>query len=263
MPFTFAHPAAVLPLRRRGLVFSALVIGSMAPDCEYFFGLRRPDSHSMPGIVTFTLPLALALLVVFHSLLKWPLISLLPSGLQARLIGPARCFHWLPARRFLMILLSLAIGTATHILLDGFTHPHNWAVSHSAALRTMVSIPALRPMPMYVLLWYGTTAVGVLALTICFALWYRRAIAESVVMQFSAVAKWTILAVMLATAVVVGYVNGAAWYGQLFLGSSQHVRFFSTLAISSTTVAAVELFGFSVIWQTFLGRRETVPDRLR
>src|SRR5581483_12465816 len=50
VPFTLAHPAAVLPLRRRGLVFSALVVGSMAPDFEYFFGLKRPISHTMPGI---------------------------------------------------------------------------------------------------------------------------------------------------------------------------------------------------------------------
>src|SRR5215467_12574272 len=36
VPFTFSHPAAVLPLARRGLVFSALVVGSMAPDFPYF-----------------------------------------------------------------------------------------------------------------------------------------------------------------------------------------------------------------------------------
>ena len=39
-----------------------MVVGSMAPDCEYFFGLAHPASHSMPGVVTFTFPLALAAL---------------------------------------------------------------------------------------------------------------------------------------------------------------------------------------------------------
>ena len=239
------------------------MIGSIAPDFEYFFGLARPASHSMPEIVTFTFPLALALLVVFHALLKWPSISLLPSGLQARLIGPARRFRWFPASRFLLILLSLATGIVTHILLDEFTHPDSWAVLHCAALRTMVPVPAHPPMPMHAVLWYGTTVVGVLALAICSAFWYRRATAESVVLrpQFSAVVKWTILSFMLVTAVVLGYVNEAAWYGQLFRGASQRVRFVSVFAISATTVAAVELFGFSVIWQTFLARGETVPDR--
>jgi hypothetical protein len=263
VPITIAHPAAVLPLRRCGLVISALVAGSVAPDCEYFFGLRHPASHAMPGVVTFTFPLALAVLVIFHAIVKWPLISLMPGGLQARLIGPARRFRWFPASRFLLILLSLVIGIATHVLLDGFTHPDSWAVLHFAALRTMMPIPAHRPLPMHAVLQYGTSAVGVLALAIYTAFWYRRAPAESVLLrpQFSAVVKWTILAVMLATAVVLGYVNGAAWYGQLFRGASRRASSVFSFAISFATVAAVELFGFSVIWQTFLGRSETVPDR--
>jgi hypothetical protein len=41
----------------------------------------------MPDIVTFTLPLSLAVLIVYPSFLKWPLISLLSSGIQARVIG--------------------------------------------------------------------------------------------------------------------------------------------------------------------------------
>jgi hypothetical protein len=39
MPATFAHPAAVLPFRffgARWFNFTALVIGSMAPDAGYF-----------------------------------------------------------------------------------------------------------------------------------------------------------------------------------------------------------------------------------
>ena len=32
MPFTLSHPAAVVPLTRRGLVLSALVVGSMTID---------------------------------------------------------------------------------------------------------------------------------------------------------------------------------------------------------------------------------------
>ncbi|HEY3557859.1 MAG TPA: DUF4184 family protein, partial [Kribbella sp.] len=35
MPFTPAHPAAVLPLIRRPLVASALVAGAVAPDLLY------------------------------------------------------------------------------------------------------------------------------------------------------------------------------------------------------------------------------------
>ena len=42
MPWTFAHPAAVLPLRRFSgpglLSFAALVIGSTSPDFLYYIG---------------------------------------------------------------------------------------------------------------------------------------------------------------------------------------------------------------------------------
>jgi len=36
MPFTLAHPAAVLPLFRGPLVPAALVVGAVAPDLPYF-----------------------------------------------------------------------------------------------------------------------------------------------------------------------------------------------------------------------------------
>ncbi len=39
MPWTFAHPAAVLPLRPlKRLSFGALVVGSIAPDIGYYLG---------------------------------------------------------------------------------------------------------------------------------------------------------------------------------------------------------------------------------
>jgi hypothetical protein len=39
MPFTFAHPAIVLPLKhlpKRWYSLTGLIIGSMTPDFEYF-----------------------------------------------------------------------------------------------------------------------------------------------------------------------------------------------------------------------------------
>ena len=44
MPFTFSHPAAVLPLRllpRHWFSLTGLVIGSMVPDFEYFLRSMR------------------------------------------------------------------------------------------------------------------------------------------------------------------------------------------------------------------------------
>lgn len=44
MPFTFAHPAAVLPFAKKHskhISVTALILGSMASDFEYFYTLDR------------------------------------------------------------------------------------------------------------------------------------------------------------------------------------------------------------------------------
>ncbi|SEP14833.1 DUF4184 family protein [Paenibacillus sp. OV219] len=55
MPFTFAHPAYALPLKfinPRYLSATGLVLGSMAPDFEYFLTLEPHQTigHSFSGL---------------------------------------------------------------------------------------------------------------------------------------------------------------------------------------------------------------------
>ena len=40
MPFTPAHVAAALPFRRTRLIWSALIVGTIAPDLEYYVRLN-------------------------------------------------------------------------------------------------------------------------------------------------------------------------------------------------------------------------------
>ena len=127
LPFTLAHPAAVLPLRRI-LVFSALVVGSMAPDFHYFLGLRPHDhfSHSIRGAFIFCLPVGLAVLWLFQHVMKLPLISLAPERHQERLARFAAAFRWGPASRFALIesvnlvtraeLTSSAVGRVISVI---------------------------------------------------------------------------------------------------------------------------------------------------
>ena len=57
MPWTFAHPAAILPLRSlcpRWLSFPALILGAMAPDISYYVGMHgqwRTFCHTPEGIL--------------------------------------------------------------------------------------------------------------------------------------------------------------------------------------------------------------------
>jgi hypothetical protein len=127
MPFTLAHPAAVVPLAKahpKGLVLSALVVGSMAPDFEYFLRLAlvMTWSHTFIGIFTFCLPISLIVLWVYHRLQKQALAALLPERLYRRVSFAFGEFTFLPLQRFGRICLSILLGGATHLIWDGFTH---------------------------------------------------------------------------------------------------------------------------------------------
>src|SRR5512137_50649 len=116
MPFTLAHPAAAVPLARKGLVLSALVVGSMSPDFGYFLHLgtdRRVD-HSMPFVLFLGVPMSLAVLWAYHIILKRPLLSLLPAAHQQRLVSLAAGFTFAPVSRFLLVALSTIAGALTH-----------------------------------------------------------------------------------------------------------------------------------------------------
>ena len=127
MPYPFAHPAAVLPLVRFG-VPSALVIGSVAPDLWYLVPfVQRADSHTLAGLFWFCLPAGVALYLLFHLVLKEPLIALLSTRLST-----FAC-RGLPARSWGAVVLSLLAGILTHLLWDELTHSNtprpgvNWA----------------------------------------------------------------------------------------------------------------------------------------
>ena len=74
MPFTFSHPAVVLPLIRAGLKLSAtgLIIGSIIPDFEYFIRMRDWSrySHTLVGLAWFDLPLAILVCFIYHLIVK-------------------------------------------------------------------------------------------------------------------------------------------------------------------------------------------------
>ena len=120
MPYPFAHPAAVLPLARpmgRFAVPSALVIGSVIPDLWYFLPLvGREASHGPAGLLWFCLPLGLAAYVLFHVLLKQPLIALISPRLASFACAGVPAVPWHA------VVASLLVGALTHTAWDGLAH---------------------------------------------------------------------------------------------------------------------------------------------
>ena len=82
----------------------------------------------------FTLPFALLVLWVFEWCVKGPVIELLPSGLQRRLQDTVEPLSFKGWGRFAAIVMWIAIGIATHVLWDQFTHYHTWMTAHWSPL---------------------------------------------------------------------------------------------------------------------------------
>ena len=175
VPFTPAHGAAVLPFFRFRLVPSALLVGAFAPDYEYFIrlGPNGRYGHTFPGALLLTLPLALVVLWLFHSFVKAPAVRLLPEGIQRRLGGEISEFRFGGPRRFTLIVCSILLGIATHLLWDAFTHPNTRPYRHWPALRQSLPLPMLGQVPYYKLLQHGSTILGLGILFAWIVLWYR------------------------------------------------------------------------------------------
>jgi membrane-bound metal-dependent hydrolase YbcI (DUF457 family) len=178
MPFTPAHAAAALPFLRLRLVPSALVVGTMAPDFEYFlrFAPGGGFGHTLPGAFLLSLPLALMVLWIFHALLKRPVVRLFPDGLRLRIAAQSAPFRFGGARRFVLIVVSALIGIATHLLWDCFTHRDMWASRHFPWLREEERLPILGMTAHYAMLQLGSTVLGILILCLWGWRWYRRSI---------------------------------------------------------------------------------------
>jgi hypothetical protein len=150
---------------------------------------------------------------------------------------------------------SVVVGIVTHIVWDGFTHNDGWAASLWPQLRHTISVPLYHPMKLYTALQLFCSVIGVLLVALCLVRWYLRTAPEPVAMRpLSAPAiRWSIVIAMIATAVALGYRDGVQWYGSL-VGGSHRSRLVVGFALASISVTALEMFGFSLIWQMVLAR---------
>ena len=136
MPFTPAHPAIVLPLLRVNpnlVSATALIIGSMAPDFEYFFkmSVSSQHSHTLWGILYFDIPITILLAFLFHQVVKRNLIANLPAFFQCRFQPMIELdFKTYFKSHGWVVIISAGIGSASHIFWDSFTHGEAYFVRH-------------------------------------------------------------------------------------------------------------------------------------
>lgn len=171
MPFTLAHPAAVLPLRGlRYLRTAPLILGAMVPDLPYFVpsvvGRLMPETHSFEGSLSTDLVFGyLSLVTVF--VLRAPLTALLPA--RARWLCLNALAPFSRPREWAFAALAIIAGVWTHLLWDSFTHNDGWMVHRVAALSEQVTIGPYSTQLCHVL-QYVSSVLGLAAM----AVWYAR-----------------------------------------------------------------------------------------
>lgn len=158
MPFTFSHPAIVMPFRK-WLSVSGLIIGSMSPNFEYFFKMKISNlyGHSFDGIFYFDLTASILVAFIFHNLIRNQLILNLPPVLNSR-FNECIKFNWNQyfIKNWIKVITSILIGIVSHILWDSFTHETGYFVEKISVLKML-----LNNIPVYKILQHSSTLIGI------------------------------------------------------------------------------------------------------
>ena len=264
MPFTLAHPAAILPFLRQPFVPLALVAGAMAPDLPYFLNfpvtsgdwyealLNGSNSHDLAQILTVGLPL-----------------SIIVAGFLWLVVEPMRWAtpdKWLPnhkkmgrdpsaARVALWIFYSLMLGLFTHIAWDSLTHSTGWVVQQLPFL----SAEVFSGFPLYRILQHGSTLVGLGLL----AFWYLKRLkanpAKNPRTQGNGLRLMLLAAIIVIPAAVTA---GLAIASEKALDANLGIESFLWIGITRGGIALLlALTVYGAIWQLVaLGKRLTAAN---
>ena len=248
MPFTLAHPAAVLPLRRfRYLQTAPLIIGSLTPDLPYYVPARYGhavlhETHTFFGSFAVDVPLGFALFAGMF-LLRRSLTALMSARARAVCLQALQRFKDRPWQ-WALAPLSILLGVWTHIAWDSFTHSDGWMVRRVAALSAPISFGWYTGEVSHVL-QYVSSAVGLTVL----AIWYWRLPApalEPATARAVRWAGWRVLLLVVAAAILIGgfqavqsAVHAQSIYRVLFLLLTRMLAWFAVLYLVAGTLVVL------------------------
>ncbi len=165
MPFTLAHPAGAVPLKRLLGKYGSLVglvMGSIAPDIIYFLPIPatlKGYGHTLIGLFIVCIPAGLISYYLFYLLLTPIIYDLSPEILRKRLPG-----NWaegiIPKTTLLPIIISILIGSITHIVWDSFTHDYGFFAQRFDILNHTIFSWEGYTLYVYKLLQHGSSLAG-------------------------------------------------------------------------------------------------------
>lgn len=177
MPWTFAHPLAILPIHRmarRRLGFMALVVGSISPDLGYYVLAfdTATLAHQWLGLLLVCLPSSWCVFL-FLRWMRTRFVYLLPQlqrqALQAHIALP----QTFSATQITWTSLAMLLGAATHVIWDAFTHASGFAVQYFSFLRESVGLGYVN-VPVFHLLQHVSTLAGALLLSYAYWRWLKK-----------------------------------------------------------------------------------------
>ena len=163
MPFTFSHPAIIIPLRK-WFSFTGLIFGSMSPDFEYFLKMRISNlhGHTFWGVFCFDLLISIIIAFIFHNIIRNQLIKNLPDFFNSR-FNHINDFNWNKyfSKHWLIVIISIIIGASSHIFWDSFTHDTGFFVKQIPFLQEKISFRDYS-FPVLKILQHFSTVIGAL-----------------------------------------------------------------------------------------------------
>jgi hypothetical protein len=164
--------------RQLRLDAACLVVGSMAPDFEYFVRVAplASISHTKLGVLTWGVPVTLASVVIARYVLAWPVLLVAPRCIarRATVLATRPWPGRLTAATVLSLVISAAIGSASHLAWDALTHADGWGPKHLMSLHAIVDAPILGHMVVHRVLQYVSSIVGLVVLAILVVHWLHR-----------------------------------------------------------------------------------------
>lgn len=209
MPFTFSHPAIVLPLTylpKRWYSLTGLVIGSLTPDFEYFLRMKIKSnySHTIEGVFWFDIPLGLILSFIFHNIVRNELFDNLPFFLKSR-FSTFKKFNWNSyfKQNWFIVVISILIGSCSHIFWDGFTHNSGYFVKKFTTLSTNIHFELIQ-IPVCKILQHSSSLIG--SILISYVI-YKLPIEEKLSKKKDA-KYWAIIALLAFTIFTIRIISG-------------------------------------------------------
>lgn len=218
----------------------------MAPDILYFLPVSktvdRKYGHDFPGFILFSLPAAIILWMLWRWILRDAVIALLPTEEQQKWVSYRQPFDRRSARAWILMFVAVAIGIASHILLDSFSHREGWGVEHIGFLTTTSVHLAHRDLAAFKLIQYFGSLAGLGVLGLWYLWWSEHVPRDREWKpQFSPMARIAVVLAILAASAYAAYAAVQPY------GPGERALQMAGAIVTGTRVAFLGLLAFGAV----------------